>query len=75
MAGKSSGDFESWLVELLDSANVDGEIYASYISGTLQTLEGSSLSEIEEALADILSACLVSSYILFGLYVKRIAYM
>ena len=60
MAVKPPGDFESWLVELLDSVDADGEVYAGYISGTLQTLEGSTPSEIEEALGEILSACLVT---------------
>lgn len=69
MAGKDSVDMELWLSELLNSVGVDGEVYGEYISGTLATMEESSQSEMEEALVDILTGCVVSVriYSRFGL--------
>ena len=60
MASKDTMDLELWLSELLNSVGVDGEVYGGYISGTLATMEGSSQSEMEEALVDILTGCVVS---------------
>ena len=59
MAAKESLDFDGWLTELLNSLDVDGEVYSGYISGTLTTLEGTEEEEVEEAMVNILSACLV----------------
>ncbi len=52
-------DFEGWLSDFLEGLNVDGEVYGGYISGTLRTLEGAGPDEAEEALSDILTACIV----------------
>ncbi len=52
-------DFESWLTIYLNSAGVDGEVFSSYISGTLSTLEDAPQSEAEESLQEILQSCLV----------------
>ena len=59
MASKDTMDLELWLSELLNSVGVDGEVYEGYISGTLATMEGSSQSEMEETLVDILTGCVV----------------
>ena len=59
MASKDTMDLELWLSELLNSVGVDGEVYGGYISGTLSTMEGSSQSEMEETLVDILTGCVV----------------
>lgn len=53
-------EFDGWLRGCLDSAGVDGEVFSGYISGTLNTLEGSTPSEIQESLLEILQSCLVS---------------
>lgn len=61
MAGPSGSEpkFDEWLLDYLEGLNVDGEVYGGYISGTLRMLEGAGPDEAEEALSDILSACLV----------------
>lgn len=55
-------DFDSWLVDLLNSNGIDGEVFGEYIGGTLCTMKGSSKEEIEEALNEILSGCVVREY-------------
>uniref|UniRef100_A0A8C6TYF8 Coiled-coil domain-containing protein 43 n=1 Tax=Neogobius melanostomus TaxID=47308 RepID=A0A8C6TYF8_9GOBI len=52
----STGDFETWLNERLDSMEVDREVYGAYILGVLQ--EEESDEEKEDALQGILSAFL-----------------
>ncbi|KAJ0057846.1 hypothetical protein NL108_002973 [Boleophthalmus pectinirostris] len=52
----STGEFESWLNERLDSLEVDREVYGAYILGVLQ--EEESDEEKEDALQGILSAFL-----------------
>ena len=51
--------FDSWLIDMLNSKSIDGEVFGEYISGTLNTMEDSSQNEIEEALTEILSGCVV----------------
>lgn len=51
--------FDSWLKQLLDSHDVDGEVFGEYISGTLNTIEDPTGDEITENLSDILSGCVV----------------
>ena len=53
------GNFDSWLKQLLDSHDVDGEVFGEYISGTLSTIEDPTGDEITENLSDILSGCVV----------------
>lgn len=60
MASSCEGDFDSWLPSYLDSVNVDGEVFAGYISGTLRTLEGAAPNEVEESLLEVLQSCVVS---------------
>uniref|UniRef100_A0A3B4A2H2 Coiled-coil domain-containing protein 43 n=1 Tax=Periophthalmus magnuspinnatus TaxID=409849 RepID=A0A3B4A2H2_9GOBI len=52
----STGEFESWLNERLESLEVDREVYGAYILGVLQ--EEESDEEKEDALQGILSAFL-----------------
>ena len=52
--------FESWLTDYLNSAGVDGEVFSSYISGTLSSLQDAPDRETREALQEILQSCLVS---------------
>lgn len=52
----STGEFETWLNERLDSLDVDREVYGAYILGVLQ--EEESDEEKEDALQGILSAFL-----------------
>ena len=60
MAVQVEGEgFESWLTERLNSAGVDGDVFSSYISGTLATLDGAAASEVQESLLEILHGCLV----------------
>ncbi len=59
MAVSTSSEFDGWLSGFLDGLDVDGEVYGGYIGGTLRTLEGAGPDEVEEALSDILTACLV----------------
>ena len=54
----STGEFETWLNDRLDSLEVDREVYGAYILGVLQ--EEESDEEKEDALQGILSAFLVS---------------
>lgn len=58
--GMASLDFGPWLTGVLDSAGIDGEVFGGYISGTLDTLEGATFSEVEESLLETLQGCLVS---------------
>lgn len=51
--------FDSWLAGRLDSAGTDGEVFSGYISGTLDSLDGATSSEVEESLLEILQSCLV----------------
>lgn len=53
-------NFDSWLKQLLDSSDVDGEVFGEYISGTLGTMEESTADEISENIRDILSGCVVT---------------
>lgn len=53
-------NFDSWLKQLLDSSDVDGEVFGEYISGTLGTMEESTADEIPENIRDILSGCVVT---------------
>ena len=57
-------EFEVWLTERLNAVGVDGEVFSSYISGSLSSLEGSDDAEVEESLLEILQGCLVSGIIL-----------
>lgn len=52
-------EFEGWLSGCLDSAGVDAEVFGGYISGTLNTLEGATDADIEEALLEVLQGCMV----------------
>ncbi|KAK7940585.1 hypothetical protein WMY93_003911 [Mugilogobius chulae] len=52
----STGEFESWLNERLDSLEVDREVYGAYILGVLQEEEND--EEKEDALQGIMSAFL-----------------
>ena len=56
--------FDLWLIELLHSLDVDGEVYGGYISGTLEAMDDVAQGEIEEALVDILIGCVVSVHML-----------
>lgn len=51
--------FETYLSECLNTAGLDGDVYGEYISGTLGTLESSSVDEVEESLLEILQGCVV----------------
>ncbi len=51
--------FVAWLTELLNSHNVDGDVFGEYISGSLEAMESCSEEEIREALVDTLAACVV----------------
>ena len=57
---KEGGSFDCWLSGRLDLAGVDGEVFSSYISGTLSSMDGASDSEVGESLLEILQGCLVS---------------
>ena len=52
--------FEVWLTERLNAVGVDGEVFSSYISGSLSSHEGADDAEMEESLLEILHGCLVS---------------
>lgn len=54
--GMASPSVESWLEERLNAAGADGEVFGSYIYGTLKS---SSPEEVEEALLEILQGCVV----------------
>ena len=53
-------EFDLWLIELLHTLDVDGEVYGGYISGTLGAMDDVPQGEIEEVLVDILMGCVVS---------------
>lgn len=55
-----ASSFEVWLTSALNAAGIDGEVFSSYISGTLSSLEDAAASEVEESLLEILQGCLVS---------------
>lgn len=53
-------DLVDWLRELFDGLGLDGDVYGSYILGTLTSLGRASLSEVEESLGEILISLVVS---------------
>ena len=59
MASGGEDDFVDWLTGLFNGLGLDGDVYGSYIGGTLSSLGDASLGEVEESLEEILDSCLV----------------
>ncbi len=59
MAYSFVDSFVVWLTELLNSHNVDGDVFGEYISGSLDTMESCSEEELRETLVDTLAGCVV----------------
>lgn len=57
---KEGVGFDSWLSGRLDLAGIDGEVFSSYISGALSSMDGATDGEVQESLLEILQGCLVS---------------
>ncbi len=51
--------FQHWLVECLNKAGIDGEVYGDYIEGTLYTMKTSDGNKLKEALLEILEGYMV----------------
>lgn len=55
----ADSDFNTWLRVCLDEVGLDGDVFADYISGTLQDMTDTSRNEKMESLRDLLSGALV----------------
>lgn len=58
-AGEGGEDLVDWLRESFDAMGLDGEVYGSYVVGSLTSLGRASLSEVEESLREILVSLVV----------------
>lgn len=59
MAEGSPG-FKTWLLDLLDSLGLDGEVYGEYILGTLESSNESEPEDVREAISELLSGLMVT---------------
>ena len=59
-ASDSNSCFSIWLEGVLDSLNMEKEVYVGYITGTLEALDGCPAVEMESSIAEVLSSCVVS---------------
>ena len=55
----ASLEFSAWLRRRLDEVGLDGDVYAEYISGTLDDMVDATNEEQLESLHDILAGTLV----------------
>lgn len=54
--------FQTWLLERLNDAGLDGDVYGEYIEGALDSMKGSTNKEREEALLEILEGYMVRNH-------------
>ena len=55
----ASLEFSAWLRSRLDEVGLDGDVYAEYISGTLDDMVDATNEEQLESLQDLLAGALV----------------